>query len=619
MEKELQRKFGQDYIIGSGEQLNLGVSKVIPPLSWELYRVGKESNLPSEISSNKKLIEKASFRTNLHDLFDRVFQAVPDPTLNINQAVEKDLIEGSIVGKLWDRISDFLEQDTNNSRILLYLPFEILPDLKHKSATFSKIAHSSERFVSLYKQGWIKLLHETESRANFVDGDVLEPKMGKSERISKAGHLIPELIYKGIVSIEEAKTILCSISDHELSKSLAEGIIVANDRNLIDGSEWMKLQQIINEKFGSIYFLSKKENRLKDPKLPRISPERAKWLKAVEKEKDNEEKAELLSEKLISELGLDELNTSNESQKVKAMAVVKTGTRLSQVDLDKAKDFAHKAEQYLLRQWELYKPNIQDAIIGGLNRWARIDIIDTAFLHKFGIKLTDLSLPTQYDEKESSEVFKDFLKASAEIQKHPILSKNLYPGFLIFGSKLKGYADVDADIDAAIFFRPQVNYLQKEEVLEILKKDIPGLANIDKFMEFWVKEKNGNFYLDKPRQDNRIFLGEQQVHFLLGGVWIGGGDEFTQLRSEILKSYLDLSRFHEQKKEVRSQLLGQIELDVLQYRLMHKGYKKLYPQIKRQNTPNSGLIDWDSDFWDPGFRRIATKLFISKVFLPDLA
>ena len=42
-------------------------------------------------------------------------------------------------------------------------------------------------------------------------------------------------------------------------------------------------------------------------------------------------------------------------------------------------------------------------------------------------------------------------------------------------------------------------------------------------------------------------------------------------------------------------------------------------RYKKQGTKNSDLIDWKSDYWDPGYRRIATKLFLSRVFLPDLS
>jgi hypothetical protein len=29
------------------------------------------------------------------------------------------------------------------------------------------------------------------------------------------------------------------------------------------------------------------------------------------------------------------------------------------------------------------------------------------------------------------------------------------------------------------------------------------------------------------------------------------------------------------------------------------------------------MVDYESAFWDPGYRRVATQIFVSRVFLPD--
>jgi hypothetical protein len=60
-------------------------------------------------------------------------------------------------------------------------------------------------------------------------------------------------------------------------------------------------------------------------------------------------------------------------------------------------------------------------------------------------------------------------------------------------------------------------------------------------------------------------------------------------------------------------------MDNLQYRLMHKGYDIFKPSKRIAGSEHSALIDWNSAFWDEGYRRIATLGFLSKVFLPDLS
>ena len=74
-------------------------------------------------------------------------------------------------------------------------------------------------------------------------------------------------------------------------------------------------------------------------------------------------------------------------------------------------------------------------------------------------------------------------------------------------------------------------------------------------------------------------------------------------------------------KNKRINWLRQLELEALQYRLMHKGYSRFYPlnaMAETTKTQNSFLIDSESAFWDSGYRRLATKLFISRVFLPAI-
>ncbi len=148
---------------------------------------------------------------------------------------------------------------------------------------------------------------------------------------------------------------------------------------------------------------------------------------------------------------------------------------------------------------------------------------------------------------------------------------------------------------------------------------MPEIPNIDKFLEYWTTIEDGKLVFGNIEEGTRTFVGESAIHFFMGGAWIVGESEIIKLRSNMLERFLDLSRFGDTKAQIRRQFLGQIELDVLQYRLMHKGYRKFYPQIVRERTWNSDLIDLKSDFWDSGYRRVATKLFLSRVFLPDLS
>ena len=71
-------------------------------------------------------------------------------------------------------------------------------------------------------------------------------------------------------------------------------------------------------------------------------------------------------------------------------------------------------------------------------------------------------------------------------------------------------------------------------------------------------------------------------------------------------------------EDARKNWLLEIERDTLQYRLMHKGNARHYPEQGGIQTENSGALDSESMFWDSGYRRVATQLFLKKVFLPQL-
>ncbi len=52
---------------------------------------------------------------------------------------------------------------------------------------------------------------------------------------------------------------------------------------------------------------------------------------------------------------------------------------------------------------------------------------------------------------------------------------------------------------------------------------------------------------------------------------------------------------------------------------MHKGYRHFFPKKGNLETEHSDNVDSDSAFYDSGYRRLATQLFINRVFLPQLS
>jgi hypothetical protein len=64
--------------------------------------------------------------------------------------------------------------------------------------------------------------------------------------------------------------------------------------------------------------------------------------------------------------------------------------------------------------------------------------------------------------------------------------------------------------------------------------------------------------------------------------------------------------------------LEELERDILQYRLLHRGYARYFAEQGGLRRDCENEMDTQSAFWDSGYRRLATTLFIKKVFLPQL-
>jgi len=71
-------------------------------------------------------------------------------------------------------------------------------------------------------------------------------------------------------------------------------------------------------------------------------------------------------------------------------------------------------------------------------------------------------------------------------------------------------------------------------------------------------------------------------------------------------------------REARGLYLEEMERDILQYRLMHKGYERFFPPAGGLHSAHADKVDGESMFWDSGYRQLATKLFASRVFLPKI-
>lgn len=608
---------------------------VYRPFGVDFYFAGQETQLPQEIATHPKLLKEAAQRRELNQLLATVFNKVADPTMNFDKAMEEGLLTASEVETIYQRLANFIKADENHGRIILYLPAQLLPHLKSGDEKNT----ASMQFAAAYKDAWLRLMYESEPRASYIDGDVLEEDMGASVRVRKAGHLIPDMLEHSLIDFSEVGALLEISDEAELLESLTAGIVVARDKKIVSDAEWQALQEMATRRPEIARVLTlpintetQNHNDLQtalatietqyapdSAYVATISPERAKWEKQVKFETALDNEAAVQAQRVQSgTVTIDEVFAIHSVVGIKT--VTRIGEQLAKTDVEQAQTFAQQNQATLEQQWQTETTSVKDAILTGLSHWKHLGIIDVSYLETFVTELPDSTVPFPIDlEKRQTTDFAYATEAVKKIQEHSVLSQYLYPIVVEVGSRIKGQAGFDTDYDGGIVFRPETPWEKRVEVLQILRQDVPELERIEKPLEFWLSQTDTGYGLKTAPSDIRIAVSPAQVHFFLNGVWVNQAPEFKTIYGDFLRKYVDLSRFADQKEEVRRQLLRQMELDMVQYRLLHKGYRRFYPSYKAQITEHANLIDWNSDFWDPGYRRIATQLFINRVFLPDLA
>ncbi|MDO8496696.1 MAG: hypothetical protein Q7S43_04595 [bacterium] len=417
--------------------------------------------------------------------------------------------------------------DEENIRIILYLPFDLLPS-------------PGTPFADIYLKAWKRLLtsNENDLRTNFVDGDVLEPELGENPRVRKAAHLIPELVKNGLVTISEVIDIYLYRCDDDkiLHESIKDVLPVLTDLGLMDQD------------------LVKARPRPKKEPWPIKIPAREAW----------------------------------ESQERKNQEIRATLETM----------FRTWSGNFLELFGQLWKNlEFRDELAQILYHKIYLGTAIDSDLEKFNLEKPNLESPSI---KGSEKKLEDVVE---KIKNNKDLSRILYPIVIAFGSRIKGYGKLSADLDIAVFIRPNISWDERSKIYK----------ELGKVTEFWLEKQGDNLVIrDVPFEENNI-AEKDWIHILLQGIWFGDNKQIIRLQEGLLPRYLN-----SKDKLERTVWLRQLELEALQYRLMHKGYARFYPIRSSIQTEHSYLIDSDSAFWDPGYRRLATKLFISRVFLPQL-
>ncbi len=341
---------------------------------------------------------------------------------------------------------------------------------------------------------------------------------------------------------------------------LAKGLITSDWVQLIRDDSYPLLSSSITEVFP---VRAVQQSTISQEGV--ITEDRARWLRGEKFKRKVKAAAENLSAEILNALVPPEefakrcINTFSTLVSIQSLKV--TGNRY------------YEYESFIRELWERNIPHFRDAIISLWSHLFHLNVISQTYLDQFGVKLPSL----EGLFSEVSEVVKDEASRIERLFDHlPFL----YPTFILFGSQLKGYANSASDFDVAVFARPTTTFLERRLVEQTLG---------DKVVIFELEEIGDGF---------KITNLSSWTHVLFGGAWCGEREFIKELRRKLLVKYLS-------GNTDRSIWFKQMERDAIQYRLLHSGYERFFPKQSDLGT-----------FYDPGFRRLATKIFLKRVFLP---
>lgn len=547
---------------------------VSPPISEVFCDVEKTRTMWPQIArENKDFLPQVEHHARRAEEVVAILDTLPTG-VDYNDLLEKKLITPEDLARLYDHISELLG-DPLTQRLLLYLPLEMIPDQTRVSRD-PDLVKSMENFTRHYMIAWTNLLDMHDVRANFIDGDVPEVKnrTQELERVVKAAHFSGILVEKGILCESDIETLIAASDDSVLTESLRQGMTVK-------GGLW------------------KRDDSTPSQHDFVMSPDRKRWLEQVAREESIVQEAEK-----VAELAMKGEYVINDETLTVADIEGLYRTIEALVFTGKNAEARELYEQYIPRVAELLKDD-DKYLSRALRKLERLGVISMLEMTSFGVHRTYPEGPSSRNLEFLGKDIKRLREVVSGIEQDPFLAQRLYPLVVIGGSRLKGYGEDDSDIDVGIFIKPQTTIEDREAIYQALMQ----LSGVDEdvvpFTEFWLREAEGYMNIGDGSDSH---YNSRFANLFLGSL-IGREEVKDEIQQKLLAD-------HFRCKQEQGMYLERLEQDTLQYRLLHKGYARHFPAHKYDHRLDR--IDGKSTFWDPGFRKLATKLFVQRVFLPSV-
>lgn len=593
---------------------------------------------PEAILENPEFQEQTEKQRLLIESFRTITAELPI-AINIENALENHRVTEEELARFYTQLCEYIESDEAHARLVLYFPFELLP-VKKSEGVSALLNESAERFINTYKTAWENQLNFHEVRANFSDGDVLEQELlrGDHPRVVKATHLIPSLIERGILSFQEIIEYAENSSDPLVKEGVLDAFEIVFDRQLASTKELDELKnskdttlkngynllrahqaeikehtENVHESFSSIANdLEMQLHNIATYEPEHSTPARTAWLRKEAIQKALSNTAKRVEATLEAGANLPEPETLTP---VSIRACIDALRQASLTDATIYRKHLHWLEKVENNE---HDADTTDALSKLYAHLHATQVIEDTELDLHEVAIPKLAGPFSENLKPIEPFLKEISQMSKSIENDPYLGERVYPVTLVFGSQLKGYGTKNADADVAVFIRPGVDRNERTELEHGLSKIFAHEKIGGKAVLFWIDKTDEGLKVHNWSAEANSDGKSSWIHVLLGAAWEGDKNSILELHQELLTNYFYDPNTMLEGKPTRDRWLEEMERDTLQYRLLHKGFERYYPINSPMDTSHGDAIDGQSAFYDPRYRRIATELYLSRIFLPKL-
>lgn len=524
--------------------------------------------------------------------------------MSLTQAVDSGALDEASGISLYQGLTGYLGREPAHGRLALFLPLELTTSVGPEAS--AELAEANRKFQETYRKAWEQQLYEHEVRANFTDGDVLEAELrdGDHPRVVKATHLVPGLIASGHLSVTEVEKYAERSTDSLLRAGITDAL-----------ATYAESAAPPTPTGGEVFSFARIEKSLV-AELARIdtcnpahsTPARTAWLKLDARERAIALAATRVARRL--KLGAELPETTGMDASLLEACI----DGLRQTALKIPRIYERHVDWLEVVRTRVATAALTDAIVKLHVHLHAVDAVDDDTLKMWNITLPNLSGPLSLNLAPLTDFLAEVENMCDTTARHPYLADRVFPVTLVFGSQLKGYGKTNADADVAVFVKPEVGRHERKRLEAELAKIFSHEKIGGKAVLFWLEERaDGLAVIDWP--DFAHSDGESSwIHVLFGAAWTGDAECVMYLHRTLLTRYFKDPGTELHGKPTRERWLEEMERDTVLYRLLHKGYERYFPI----QSPYAGAtaIDGDSAFYDPRFRRLATELYLGRVFLP---